>query len=123
MNLLTEIDEGIANLLAAPLYSLAPRDRHSAMLSLLKKEIAYACEQNPRFRNYVAHWHTDFRAADRIADLPYLPAAVFKANPPLALVDASEVKRTLASSATTGQIPSRVVLDAATARRLSLIHI
>lgn len=119
MNLLTEIDEGIANLLAAPLYSLAPRDRHSAMLSLLKKEIAYACEQNPRFRNYVAHWHTDFRAADRIADLPYLPAAVFKANPPLALVDASEVKRTLASSATTGQIPSRVVLDAATARRMT----
>ena len=57
----------------------------------------------------------DFHAADRLADLPFLPVGVFKLNPPLALVEANEVKRTLASSATTGQVPSRVVLDAATA--------
>jgi hypothetical protein len=119
VSLLTEIDRGIAGLLTAPLYALAPADRHSAMLPLLKKEIAYACEKNPCFRNYVEHWHTDFRAADSIADLPYLPADVFKANPPLSLVDVSEIKRTLSSSATTGQIPSRVVLDAATARRMT----
>lgn len=114
-----EIEQCIEGLLTAPSYSLAPEQRQCALLALLKKELAYACERNPRFRNYVNHWPVDFRAADRLADLPFLPVGVFKLNPPLALVDASEVKRTLASSATTGQVPSRVVLDAATARRMT----
>jgi hypothetical protein len=35
------------------------------------------------------------------------------------LVPANEIKRTLASSATSGQTPSRIVLDAATARRMT----
>jgi hypothetical protein len=114
-----EIEQCIEGLLTAPPYSLAPEQRQCALLALLKNELAYACEQNPRFRNYLNHWPVDFRAADRLADLPFLPVGVFKLNHPLALVDASEVKRTLASSATTGQVPSRVVLDAATARRMT----
>jgi hypothetical protein len=119
MSSLLEIEEGIKSLLAAPLYGLAPDQRHSAMLALLKKEIAYACDRNSRFRNYVEHWPVDFNLADTIAELPYLPAAVFKANPPLRLVETHEVTRTLTSSATTGQEPSRVVLDGATARRMT----
>lgn len=119
MSSLAEIEDGIASLLKVPPYGVAPVERHTALLALWKKELAYACDRNPLFRNYVQHWPRDFREADRIADLPYLPAGVFKANPPLALVDAAEVKRTLTSSATTGQVPSRVVLDAATARRMT----
>ena len=61
----------------------------------------------------------DFRAATRVADLPFLPVAMLKANPPLSLVEAHEIKRTLTSSATTGQAPSRIVLDAQTARRMT----
>lgn len=114
-----EIEQGIENLFSVPPYSLAPEQRHSALLALLKKELAYACERNPPFRNYVNHWPVPFRVADCLADLPFLPVGVFKQNPPLALVDASEVTRTLASSATTGQVPSRVVLDAPTARRMT----
>jgi phenylacetate-coenzyme A ligase PaaK-like adenylate-forming protein len=67
----------------------------------------------------VEHWPVDFHTADTLADLPYLPVGAFKSNPPLALVDANEVKRTLTSSATTGQVPSRVVLDAETAKRMT----
>jgi len=119
MSALVEIEQCINSLLRAPLYGLAPDQRHGALLALLKKELAYACDRNLRFRNYVEHWSVDFRAADRIVDLPYLPVGVFKASPPLALVDAAEVTRTLTSSATTGQVPSRVVLDAATARRMT----
>ncbi|HVB59219.1 MAG TPA: hypothetical protein VNE63_22670 [Candidatus Acidoferrales bacterium] len=119
MSQLAEIESEIARLLATPPYGLAPDERHSILLRLWKKELAYACERNPLFRNYVEHWPKDFRVADRIADLPYLPAGIFKTNPPLALVHAAEVKRTLTSSATTGQTPSRVVLDAATARRMT----
>jgi hypothetical protein len=119
MSALGEIEQGIESLLMQPPYGADPQQRHSALLALLKEELAYACDRNPRFRNYVEQWPIDFRVADRIADLPYLPVGVFKANPPLALVGADDVKRTLTSSATTGQVPSRVVLDAATARRMA----
>jgi len=110
MSALGEIEQGIESLLMQPPYGVDPQQRHIALLALLKKELAYACDRNSPFRNYVEHWPIDFRVADRIADLPYLPVGVFKASPPLALVGADDVKRTLTSSATTGQVPSRVVL-------------
>lgn len=119
MSGLAEIEQGIDSLLAQPPYGVDPLQRNSSLLSLLKKELAYACERSPQFRNYVEHWPVDFCAAERIADLPYLPVGVFKANPPLTLVGANDIKRTLSSSATTGQVPSRVVLDAATGRRMA----
>ena len=119
MSALTEIDQGIEVLLKAPPYGMDPEQRQGHLLALFKKELAYACDRNPRFRNYVEHWPTDFRAAEEIADLPYLPVGIFKADPPLALVGAEDVKRTLSSSATTGQVPSRIVLDAATAKRMT----
>ncbi len=114
-----EIEQRIDGLLTVLPYSLAPQQRQETLLALLKNELEYACERNPRFRNYVNHWPVDFRTAERISDLPFLPVGVLKQNPPLALVEAGEIKRTLASSATTGQLPSRVVLDAATARRMT----
>jgi len=119
MSALAEIEQEIESLLMQPPYGGVPQQRRSVLLALLKKELAYACDRNPSFRNYVEHWPVDFRVADKISDLPYLPVGVFKTNPPLALVDADNVKRTLTSSATTGQTPSRVVLDAATAKRMA----
>src|SRR6266478_6179442 len=114
-----EIAQSIESQLTAPLYGLDPKERHDSLLALLKKELAYACDRNLRFRNYVKHWPVHFHTADTLADRPYLPVGAFKSNPPLALVDTYEVKRTLTSSATTGQVPSRVVLDAETAKRMT----
>jgi hypothetical protein len=119
MNQLAEIEHGIEELFACPPYGLKPEEHEDVLLTLLKKELDYACERSSRFRNYVEQWPIDFHFAEKIADLPYLPVRVFKANPPLALVAADDVKRTLKSSATTGQVPSRVVLDAQTARRMT----
>ncbi len=118
MSTLAEIEQGIESLLIQPPYGADPPQRNRALLALLKKELAYACDRNPQFRNYVENWPIDFCTAKRIADLPYLPVGVFKADPPLALVGTDDVKRTLTSSATTAQVPSRVVLDGATARRM-----
>ena len=114
-----EIEQGIESLLAESPYALDSAQRRRRVLALIKEEIAYACQKNPRYRNYVEHWPCEFRDAEEIAELPYLPVGVFKANPPLALVGPDEVKRTLTSSATSGQVPSRIVLDAATARRMA----
>ncbi|MGC2476059.1 MAG: hypothetical protein WA485_17095 [Candidatus Sulfotelmatobacter sp.] len=115
----TEIEEGIESLLAESPYALDSTQRRRRLLALMKDEIAFALQRNSQYRNYVAHWPRDFRGAEEIADLPYLPVGVFKASPPLALIGPDEVKRTLTSSATTGQVPSRIVLDAATARRMA----
>lgn len=114
-----EIVEAIESQLTAPVFGLDPKERHDSLLALLKKELAYACGRNPRFRNYVEHWPVHFHTADTLADLPYVPVGAFKLDPPLALVGTNEVKRTLTSSATTGQVPSRVVLDAETAKRMT----
>jgi len=119
MSALREIEERICPLLAGEPYQFEARQHESTLLELLKHELAYACERSQPFRNYVEHWPMDYRASSRIADLPFLPVGIFKISPPLALVEPSEITRTLVSSATTGQTPSRVVLDAATAKRMT----
>lgn len=116
---LVELEQSIGTLLDTRPYAMAPEQRNEYLLALFKRELEYACERSSRFSNYVRHWPVSLAAADKIADLPYLPVSVFKANPPLSLVPASEVKRTLRSSSTSGQVPSRVVLDAATSRRMT----
>ena len=118
MSRIEEIEQGIQALLSESPYVLDSEGRRERLLSLFKSEIAYACERNPSYANFIRHWPTDFQAAQNIPALPYLPVGVFKANPPLSLVRSEEVKRTLTSSATTGQIPSRIVLDAATSKRM-----
>jgi phenylacetate-coenzyme A ligase PaaK-like adenylate-forming protein len=119
MNRLLEIEQRIRLLLASGPYELDAELHESTLLALLQEELAYACERSSAYRNYVEHWPIDYRTSNRIADLPFLPVGMFKVNPPLALVEPSEITRTLASSATTGQVPSRVVLDAATAMRMT----
>jgi phenylacetate-coenzyme A ligase PaaK-like adenylate-forming protein len=114
-----ELEQAISTLLSASPYANDPRERQQALLSLFKTELEYACENSPQFANYVRHWPIPVSAAKTISDLPYLPVSAFKANPPLSLVAPSEIKRTLSSSSTSGQIPSRVVLDSATSRRMT----
>jgi hypothetical protein len=119
MSIPADIDGRLDRLLAAPAFALEPTYRRAELLALLQAELGSAAASNPLLRRYYDAWPVDYRRASRIADLPYLPAGIFKANPPLALVPQDKVTRVLASSATTGQTPSRVVLDAATAKRMT----
>lgn len=112
-------EDKIDRLLSVPPYSQAPEERQAGLLEILKEELDYACQRHAGYKNYVEHWPTDYRSAARVADLPYLPVGVLKANPPLSFVGSDEIKRTLTSSATTSQMPSRVVLDSPTARRMT----
>ena len=116
--LAAEVEEQIDALLSAQPFALAPKEHQARLLRVLQCELSYAAERNPRLRQYLEAWPIDYRAAESIADLPYLPVGAFKADPPLALVDREKIIRTLASSATTGQTPSRVALDAPTSRRM-----
>src|SRR5271156_4504210 len=112
-------EDKIDRLLSVPPYSQAPEERQAGLLEILKEELDYACQRHAGYKNYVEHWPTDYRSAGRVADLPYLPVGILKTNPPLSFVGSDEIKRTLTSSATTSQMPSRVVLDSPTARRMT----
>jgi hypothetical protein len=114
-----EVHSRVQALLGAPPYGLAPEEKSRLLLDLLKELIEGACCRNERFRNYVNAWPTPLAQAREIDTLPYLPVSAFKANPPLSLVAQAAVRRVLTSSATTGQEPSRVVLDANTARLMA----
>jgi hypothetical protein len=114
-----ELGQRIDQLLATPTYGLPPEEQQPTLLELLKDELEYACGRNTGFRNYIRHWPTDMRSARRVADLPYLPVELLKRQPPLSLVEPREIKRTLTSSSTTGQMPSRIALDSITARRMT----
>lgn len=114
-----ELAHRIDQLLAIPPYGLTPEEQQSELLDLLKDELEYACARNARYRNYLQHWPTDIRSARRLADLPYLPVGLLKAQPPLSLVEPHEIKKTLTSSSTTGQVPSRIALDSPTSRRMT----
>ncbi|MFZ0930131.1 MAG: hypothetical protein WAN11_16110, partial [Syntrophobacteraceae bacterium] len=73
-------------------YSMPPEEKTIAMLEVLKGQLDYACERNAGLHNYVRHWPVDFRLARSIADLPYLPVGLLKAQPPLSLVEAKEIR-------------------------------
>jgi hypothetical protein len=110
--------EQIDRLLTGVPYGMPPEEKNLALLEVLKDELDYACQRNAGFQNYVRHWPVDFRLCQSIADLPYLPVGLLKAQPPLSLIEAGEIRRTLTSSSTTGQQPSTIVLDAPTAQRM-----
>jgi hypothetical protein len=106
-------------LLSSPPYTQSPIAKEAGLLEVLREELNYACERHSGYRAYVEHWPVDYRIAEHVSDLPYLPVNLLKSNPPLSFVNPEEVRRTLTSSATTSQAPSRVVLDAPTSRRMT----
>jgi len=112
-------EDKIDHLLSALPYSQPPGEKQAGLLALLKEELDYACQRHTGYKNYIQHWPSDFRSAARVSDLPFLPVGILKADPPLSFVDRDEIKRVLTSSATTSQVPSRVVLDSSTARRMT----
>ena len=116
---MNQLDEKIDRILSMSPYSQPPDDRQTCLLEMLKEELDYACQRHPGYKNYIQHWPVDYKTAGQVSDLPYLPVGILKANPPLSFVALDEIKRTLTSSATTSQLPSRVVLDSPTSRRMT----
>jgi hypothetical protein len=114
-----QFEDKVESLLSVLPYGQPPEEKQAGLLEILKSELDYACQRHDGYRNYVQSWPVDYQSATTVADLPFLPVGLLKANPPLSLVDTTEIKRTLTSSATTSQLPSRVVLDSLTARRMT----
>jgi len=109
----------IDRLLSLPPYSQPPEEKQAGLLEILKEQLDYACQAHAGYKNYIQHWPVDYQSAGHVSDLPFLPVGILKADPPLSFVGPEEIKKTLTSSATTSQVPSRVVLDLPTTRRMA----
>ena len=112
-------EDKIDRLLSVPPYAQSPEEKQASLLEIFKEQLNYGCECHLGYKNFIEHWPGDYRNATHVADLPFLPVGILKTNPPLSFVNQDQIKRTLTSSATTSQTPSRVVLDSPTARRMT----
>lgn len=110
---------GVDELMSAPTFGLAPEDKRARLLEVLRAQVLEAAELNPDYGRFVRSWPIRPKDASAIHELPCLPVASFKREPPLSLVAAGTETRVVTSSATTGQAPSRIAIDAATSRRMT----
>jgi hypothetical protein len=107
------------DLLRAPQYSLPQPEKERALLeglNSLARHHREHCADYGRLTSILFPGNGDALSVDRLA---YLPVGLFKEHA-LSSVPESEVFRILLSSGTTGQKPSRIVLDRETAKLQTL---
>ncbi len=103
-------------LLSAPQYSLPQAEKEAVLLEQLAELTAHHRRHCADYDRLLRVLYADSAAPARLSDLAYLPVGLFKSHA-LRSVAEADVFKTLQSSGTTGQQPSRIVLDRETARR------
>lgn len=107
------------SLLEAPLYGLPQPEKERRLAAALAELTAHHREACPAYRRLIDVLHPQPPSgAPRLTDIPYLPVGLFKSHR-LVSVPQAEISTTLTSSGTTGQLPSQIFLDKATAHRQS----
>ena len=115
-----QFEDKVESLLSIPPYGQPPEERQAGLLEILKEELDYACQRHAGYKNYVQHWPLDYRSASSDCRSSFSPSGNSESRSSRCpWWTADEIKRTLTSSATTSQLPSRVVLDSPTARRMT----
>ena len=106
----------IDDLIRGPQYARPQAEKDTALTAILQELCADVASRCPPYARFLARLGAPAAQWRRLADIPPLPVAMFKrfllsATPPERIV------RTLLSSATTSQQPSRIVIDKTTAFR------
>lgn len=107
----------IDELLRQPPYATQPGEHSDMLRAAMREAIQYHCAHCPPFARWYRKQGMDPDAEiNDLLQLPFLPVSIFKR---LALESVGEgnVVRVLKSSATSSQVPSRVVLDRVTRDR------
>jgi hypothetical protein len=104
------------SLLEVPLYGLPQAEKERRLAAALAALTAHHRQACPAYRRLTDVLHPHLAA--RLTDIPYLPVGLFKSHR-LISVPHAEISTTLTSSGTTGQQPSQIFLDKATAHRQS----
>lgn len=113
------MDEGLARLLEAEQYSV-PADRKVPLMAHELQRLTHLHRDRCRpYARILEAWRspgTNGRTQpDDLAAVPYLPASLFKSLELRSIPD-DDVFKVMSSSGTTGQTPSRIYLDAETAK-------
>ncbi|HEX6107205.1 MAG TPA: acyl-protein synthetase [Gemmatimonadales bacterium] len=97
-------------------YGLPQSEKRRRLLPMLRALTEHHARHCAPYRNVLdrVFGGADRLRIDRLEDVPFLPVTLFKTHQ-LSSVPASQVVKVLTSSGTTGQQPSRVVLDGETA--------
>ncbi len=109
-------DPRVDDLIRGPQYVMPQAEKDVQLVAILRtlcREVALRCAPYGRF---LEHFGGRVDAWKTLADVPPLPVTMFKRFL-LSAVPAEKVVRQLQSSSTTGQQPSRVVIDKTTAFR------
>jgi Acyl-protein synthetase, LuxE len=103
-------------LLSRPAFAVPDSEKEPLLLQGLTDLTNHHCLKCTPYQNMIDAAFGPHRAFARLEDVPYLPAAVFKR---IELSSTSNPILTLQSSGTTGQRPSRIIVDAETSDRQS----
>ncbi|WP_052452275.1 LuxE/PaaK family acyltransferase [Noviherbaspirillum autotrophicum] len=104
---------------APPLYSDAPSEKRSRLLAVLRQQMRDGASVNPAFRAFLDAQPLKLDQVRVLEELPFLPVSIFKRVDPLCFLPGDLIYRVLESSATSGQQPSRIAIDRATAKLMS----
>ena len=112
------LDQQVEALIRGPQYAMPQGEKDALLAPILMGLCRSVADRCPSYRRFLDRmggnaggWHT-------LADIPPLPAAMFK-HFLLSAVPPEQIVRELHSSATSGQKPSRIVVDKTTAFRQS----
>jgi len=106
----------IESALEPPLFGMTQIERDSRLFEVLSALTRHHLSASVEYRRIVDAMFPDWQQATDIAGLPFLPVGLFKQRLIKSIADA-DVFKTITSSGTTGQLPSRVQVDRRTANR------
>lgn len=118
MKTLTEFHESLQALLNADPYALPGPDAESQIRTFQNYLTAHHYERCAEYRQIIDALGFHRPPFDDLSAVPYLPVPLFK-RMRLSSVDEFDVVKVIASSGTSGQIPSTVTLDKTTATNQS----
>src|SRR4051812_33290387 len=95
-------------------YATPQAEKATALAAELSRLVRHHRERCEPYRRIVDAVAPGFEPAAAPADVPHLPVSLFKTHE-LRSIPSDEVFKTLTSSGTSGQAPSRIYLDRAAA--------
>jgi hypothetical protein len=102
-----------------PLYEDSPEEKASKLLPVLQQQMLFGAGVNPNFKRFLDAQPINPAEAKTLDELPFLPVSAFKSMQPLSFLEAQKIYRVLESSATSGQLPSRIEIDRDTAKLMT----
>jgi hypothetical protein len=111
-----QVENLIQDLINRPQYSITQAEKEKLLLKILKAQIKDMSGKNRHLKSMYSKLRVNIPGIKKIADIPFIPVQMFKKFD-LTTCSKSDVIRTLKSSSTTGQNPSKISIDKITASR------